>query len=399
MKYELCIIGGAGHVGLPLGVAFANAGVKTVLLDLNEEALKEVESGKFPFIERGGAEALCSALDKKTLFTTSSPEAIAESKIILIVVGTPVDEYLNPRLGDLNKVIDSYLDYFKDGQIIILRSTVYPGTTEKLQNYFLEKGKQVKVAFCPERITQSYALEEIKKLPQIISAFDKETLNEVTALFRKVTPAKIIVTKPKEAELTKLFTNAWRYIRFAAANQFYMIARDNDLDYHNIEMAMKEDYARNKDLPSPGFAAGPCLLKDTMQLAAFTNNNFLIGHSAMLINEGLANYTVINILKREYGDSLRRKTLGILGMAFKPEVDDPRDSLSYRIKKIAQVECEKVFCTDVYIKDPTFVSLNETIKKSDIIILATPHKEYLKINPKLYPGKRFVDIWNAWDAT
>ena len=395
-KYELCIIGGAGHVGLPLGVSFANGGVKTVLLDINKEALEKIQSGTFPFKERGGEEALKEALQSGNICTTDASEVIADSKYILIVLGTPIDEYLSPEFGGIMRALDRYGDCFRDGHIIILRSTVYPGTTEKIQNYFLEKGKKIKVAFCPERITQGYAIEEIKVLPQIVSAFDDDTLKEVSALFQKITSAKIISVKPIEAELAKLFTNAWRYIRFAVANQFFIIAQENGLDYQHIERAMKEDYARNKDLPSPGFTAGPCLLKDTMQLAAFTNNNFWLGHAAMLVNEGLVNH-VIKGLKREYANSLKDKTVGILGMAFKANSDDHRDSLSYKLRKIAHVECKEVLCSDPYVKNEQFVSIDHVLKHSDIIILAAPHAEYAGINPKDYPRVRFVDIWNFWE--
>lgn len=397
IQYDLCIIGGAGHVGLPLGVVFAHSGVKTVLLDINKEALATIQSGKFPFKEKDGDAMLQSALQKKTLFTTDVPKVIGESKAVVIIVGTPIDEYLSPQFGGITELIDATAEHFRDGQLVILRSTVYPGTTEKVRNYFHQKGKNVRMAFCPERVAQGYGIEETKSLPQIISAFDDKTTQEVTALFRKITAEKIIPVQPIEAELSKLFTNAWRYIRFAVANQFFTIAQEHELDYRAIERAMKEDYPRNQDLPSPGFAAGPCLLKDTMQLAAFTNNNFQLGHAAMLVNEGLVNH-LIHGLKREYKESLKDKTIGILGMAFKANNDDHRDSLSYKLRKIAHVESKQVLCADPYIKDPRFVSADHVLANSDIIILAAPHREYASINPKDYPHIRFVDIWNFWDT-
>ena len=395
MKYDVCIIGGAGHVGLPVGVAFANGGAKTTLFDIHKEALEKIEKGVFPFKERGGEEALKSALESGNLHTTDSPETISESEFVLIVLGTPIDEHLSPQFDGILRAIDSYIDYFRDGQVVILRSTVYPGTTEKIQNYFQKKGKDIQVAFCPERITQGYAIEEIKVLPQIVSAFDNKALKKVTNLFRKITPAKIISVKPIEAELAKLFTNAWRYIRFAVANQFFMIAGEHGLNYKNIERAMKEDYKRNQDMPSPGFAAGPCLLKDTMQLAAFTNNTFLLGHAAMLVNQGFVN-DIIRVLRREYGKALKEKTLGILGMAFKADSDDHRDSLSYKMRKIAHVECKEVLCTDPYIYEEEFVTHKEMLERADIIILAAPHAEYKDIDPKEHTNIRFVDVWNFW---
>ncbi len=394
-KHDLCIIGGAGHVGLPLGVVFAQSGVRTVLFDVNAEALEKIKQGKFPFKEAGGDEALQDALKKNTLSTSDSPKAISNSTYILVVIGTPVDKYLSPNFGDITRLIDKYFNYFRDGQIVILRSTVYPGTSEKVQNYFASKGKCVNLAFCPERIMQGKAIEELKLWPQIVSAFNQKTLDEVSALFQKITSAAIVPVQPIEAELAKLFTNSWRYIRFAVGNQFFMVANDHGLNYHRIFEAMKKDYPRNRDLPSPGFSAGPCLLKDTMQLAAFTNNNFWLGHGAMLINEGLVNY-LMTALQRDFGKLLKEKTLGILGMAYKAENDDWRDSLSYKLRKLAQVECKKVLCTDEYIKDPSFVSSDEVVRNSDILVLATPHRAYGKIDPRKYPEKKFVDIWNFW---
>lgn len=394
-KHELCIIGGVGHVGLPLGVIFADAGVKTVLLDINTEVFNKIQAGQFPFKEKKGDEVLRSALAKKTLFMTDSPQAVGDSKYIIIVVGTPIDEYLSPDFKSITRVVDKYFDYFRDEQIVILRSTVYPGTTEVIQKHFLERGKRARVSFCPERITQGHAIEEIKELPQIISAFDEAAIEEVSALFKKISLAEPIITKPIEAELAKLFTNFWRYIRFAVANQYFMIANDHGLNYANIFKAMKKDYPRNSDLPSPGFASGPCLFKDTMQLASFANNNFGIGHAAMAINEGFGSY-IISSLKREFGSLLKEKIIGILGMAFKAEVDDSRGSLSYKLRKIAQHECKDVLCTDPYIQNSSFVSLETVLNNSDIIILAITHELYSKIDPTKYPNKKFIDVWNFW---
>ncbi|EQD32751.1 nucleotide sugar dehydrogenase, partial [mine drainage metagenome] len=154
---------------------------------------------------------------------------------------------------------------------------------------------------------------------------------------------EIVELEPEEAELAKLFTNTWRYIKFATANQLYMIANDFGLDYDRIRTALAHNYPRAQDLPGAGLAAGPCLLKDTMQLAAFNNNQFTLGHSAMLINEGLPLYTVARLEQRF---DLSQMTVGILGMAFKGESDDIRSSLSYRLKRILQFKSKRVLCTD-----------------------------------------------------
>lgn len=243
------------------------------------------------------------------------------------------------------------------------------------------------IAFCPERILEGKAMEELEKLPQIVSSFSEEGLNKSIDLFSLLTK-DIVILDPMEAELTKLFNNVWRYIKFATANEFYMIANDYGLDFYRIYHAMTHNYKRAKDFPRPGFAAGPCLFKDAMQLGAFNNNNFYLGHTAMLINEGLPNY-IVKSLKAKM--TLSETTVGILGMAFKGESDDIRESLSYKLKKIMEVEANEVLCTDPFVKDDRLVSLEKVIKKSDVIIVATPHSEYKKLELK---NKKIVDVWN-----
>ena len=393
-KNSVCIIGGAGHIGLPLGIVFANSGMATTVLDINKNNLNKITKGIMPFKETNGTKELKQALKSKKFIATANPKSISSADFIVLVIGTPIDEHLNPDFKGIMSLIKKYAAYFKDGQTLILRSTVYPGTSERIQNFFIKKKKKVHIAFCPERIVEGKALIELKEIAQIVSAFDNKTLEKVAKLFSRITPHIIKTKQPIEAELAKLFSNSWRYIIFAVANQFYTMANDKGLDYHAIHKIMTDQYPRNHALPKPGFAAGPCLFKDTMQLAAFNRNNFMLGHSAMLVNEGLP-YFIIQKLKEEV--DLNKKTIGILGMAFKADSDDNRESLSYKLWKIADTESKQVFCSDPYIADTSFISEDELIKKSDIVILATPHKKYKKINPKKYPYKKFVDIWGYWE--
>ena len=390
-KYDICVVGGFGHVGLPLAIVFADKGKKVVSLDINEDVMNIIKNGKMPFIEYDAEEILKRVLKNGNFSLSLLPDVISESENVVIVIGTPVDEHLNPEFELMKKMMESYKKYFRNGQLIILRSTVYPGTTEMLERWFKSNDINVDLAFCPERIAEGFAIRELQELPQIVSATSDKGLKRAKRLFQIITK-EIVELKPIEAELAKLFTNVWRYIKFACANQFFMIANDHNADFYRIHKAMTYNYPRARDLPKPGFAAGPCLFKDAMQLAAFNNNNFYLGHSAMLINEGLPNY-IVNRLKIKY--NLSDKIVGILGMAFKGDVDDKRESLSYKLKKILNFEAKKVLCSDVYIKEPGFVSSQELIKNSDIIIIATPHKEYYKI--KFPSNKIIVDIWNVTD--
>jgi UDP-N-acetyl-D-mannosaminuronic acid dehydrogenase len=271
----------------------------------------------------------------------------------------------------------------------VLRSTLYPGVTAFVERFFADAGLSVDVAFCPERIAEHKAMEELVSLPQIVASRTESGRQRAAALFGTLT-AKIVDLTPEEAELAKLFTNTWRYIKFAAANQFYMMANDRGLDFERIRQGLREDYPRAADLPGAGFAAGPCLLKDTMQLAAFSDNNFSLGHSAMLVNEGLPLYLVTQLEKQ--GD-LTGKTVGILGMAFKAESDDIRSSLAYKLRRVLRFKAREVIATDPYVStdtDPTLLPLDEVLERADVLIIAAPHRAYAALSPT----SRVIDIWN-----
>lgn len=377
-------------MGLPLGISLADEGKKVVLYDINKTAIETVPQGKMPFLEAGAEEVLKTVLNK-TLFLSSDKAVISDSYFVVIVIGTPVDEHLNPKFAMFKRFFDGIIDSIHDEQHIILRSTVYPGTTKKIKQYLEALNKNTKISFCPERIAQGKAMEELRTLPQIVAAFDEATSNEAKELFSLLTD-EIIFLKPDEAELAKLFTNVWRYIQFSISNQFYQIATQQDLDFYKIYDAIKYKYPRIEGLRSAGFAAGPCLFKDTMQLAAFSNNSFFLGHAAMLINEGLPNF-IVQRLKDKYG--LKDKTVGILGMAFKANNDDNRESLSYKLRKILEIEAKNVLCSDVYIQEQGFVETQQLVDDSDIIILAAAHKEYADL--VIDDSKILVDMWNFYD--
>ena len=253
----------------------------------------------------------------------------------------------------------------------------------------LGKDKEWHVAYCPERIVKGYAIKELKDLPQIVAGLSDKAVEEASKLFENIS-SKIIRTSMGEAELVKLFSNAWRYIQFAVANQFYMFADNFEVDYDKVRNAMREGYERAHSLLGARFAAGPCLLKDTMQLSAFNANNFLLGHASMMINEGLPNYIVENLRKKH---DLSKTKVGILGMAFKADIDDIRDSLSYKLGKILRFHGAKVYYSDEYAKNPDFVSKEELIKSSEVVIVAVPHSAYKGL--KIPKGKKVIDLWRV----
>jgi len=385
---DIVIIGGCGHVGLPLGLAFAKAGKKVVALDIDAKKVEQVNRGSMPFIDAGADQLLLEVTRSKRFEATTSADVIRSADTVITVIGTPLDEHLNPRLEVYGDLIKKDRSFLRNGQLLILRSTVYPGTTDHVAHALKTSGFEVDVAFCPERVAQGVALEEIHSLPQIVSGTSPRALERAKALFKLLTP-DLIELPTVGAELTKLYNNAWRYIQFAAANQFYMIANDYGLDFYEIHRAMTEKYPRGKGFPKAGFAAGPCLFKDTMQLSTFDDNAFFLGHSAMLVNEGLPNYLVRRAAQKY---DLRNLTVGILGMTFKADCDDPRDSLSYKLKKSLAFEAREVLCADPYLERSWILPAEEVIARSALLFIGTPHSPYKRLD---YKGKPVIDVWNA----
>lgn len=384
--YDVVLVGGCGHVGLPLGVALASTGLKVGLYDISSSAVSQVNQGVAPFFEPGLEPLLKECIDSSLLIASTERTIVETAESIIVIIGTPVDEHQNPEPHKVLEAVRELLPHLTNDQQLILRSTVYPGTTKLIEQMIESSGLNLQVSFCPERIAEGHAMVELFELPQLVASRSEEGFARCSALFEKLTK-KIVRMTPEEAELAKLFTNAWRYIKFAAANQLFMLAENFGLNYENIREGLQEDYPRAKDLPRSGFAAGPCLLKDTLQLAAFNNNDFVLGHAAINVNEGMPLY-VVSKLETTY--KIQEMTVGILGMAFKAESDDIRSSLAYKLKRILRYKAKNVLTSDPYVQnDPDLVTVEELLGRSDLIIIGAPHSEYAT----LFVDVPLVDIW------
>jgi UDP-N-acetyl-D-mannosaminuronic acid dehydrogenase len=386
-ELDVVVVGGCGHVGLPLAIALADSGARVGIFDVSEASVKLVNDATLPFDEAGAAPVLERVVAAGRLVASTDPATVGRAEAVVVVIGTPVDEHLNPDPRAIPKALQVCSEHFRDGQLMVLRSTVYPGVTAQVERLVHELGRDMDVAFCPERIAEGHAMTELFTLPQIVGARTPRATERAGALFRRLTP-EIVEVSPEEAELAKLFTNTWRYIKFAAANQFFMMANDRGLDFERIRQAVVHDYPRAADMPGAGFAAGPCLFKDTMQLAAFNNNNFALGHSAMLVNEGLPLYLVARL---EEQHDLGQLTVGILGMAFKGGSDDTRSSLSYKLKRILEFKAARVVTTDPFVTtDASLLPLEDVVAQADLLVIAAPHQAYTALDTDV----PVVDIWN-----
>jgi len=389
---DIVIVGGCGHVGLPLALSFADAGYRVGVDDIDTAKIERVRAGEVPFKEAGAEQLLAKLLPTGRLEFGSEPAMLKRAGTVVIVIGTPIDEFMNPSVTVFDRVIDELIPHIQPHCLVVLRSTVFPGTTEGVQRRLHAAGLDADVVFCPERIAEGHALEEIRSLPQLVGASSSDAYERAARLFERL-GVQIVRTTPIEAELAKLLTNTWRYMKFAIANQFFLIAHRSGVDYNRVLGAIRNDYPRAADLPGPGFAAGPCLMKDTMQLFAFQKHDFILGQVAMTINEGLPNF-IVERLAAQF--DLDKTPVGILGMAFKAESDDIRESLSYKLGKLLRFHGAKVFYSDEYAKDPTFVDKETLVRESDVVIVGVPHNAYRSL--QVPTEKHVVDLWSILPA-
>jgi len=384
---DIVVIGGAGHVGLPLAISFANAGVNVTIFDVNLSALEKIALGIFPFKELEGVENLRRALDSKRLNLSNDPQVISHATALITVVGTPVDEHQNPDADAMKDSLIPLLKYLRNDQLVILRSTVFPGVTRSVERFLDRLDLGIQTVAAPERIAEGFAFSELKQIPQIIGTRSPDAFDRASKLFLMITDRAIHCT-PEEAELAKLFSNAWRYIKFGIVNEMYSISLGANVNFENVSRLIVDGYPRASDFPKPGFAAGPCLPKDALQLSAFAESGFRMGQAAFFVNENLPNVIVEN-LRKNY--DLENLSVGICGMAFKPENDDPRSSLSYKLRKLLEFHCRSVYCTDPYVQDERLVDLQYVLNECDILVIAAPHHAYRELET-LKPVFR---IWNG----
>jgi len=360
--------------------------------------LKTINKRKMPFVEKGALAILKKNLNKK-FFPTDDFSKITECNYIILTLGTPVDEGMNPDYSQINSAVESILPYLKKKQSLILRSTVSPGTTEYVKHLLEEKknfviGKDFFLAFCPERIAEGKAIEEIPTIPQIIGGVDRKSTLKVLELFNKI-GVECLITDDRSAELAKLFTNMYRYISFAMANEFMVIASSNHRDIYHIIDLVNRNYKRG-GLALPGLTAGPCLFKDGFFLVNDLPFVDLISTS-WKVNEAIPLFLVGKIKERM---KLNGKKAVVLGLAFKANIDDTRESLSYKVKKAFERARANVSLHDPFVSGFD-QDVYQVLEGADVIFVATNHAAYSELDLvkiKKVVNKRCLicDIWNVF---
>jgi UDP-N-acetyl-D-mannosaminuronic acid dehydrogenase len=377
-----------GRVGLPLALSFSSKGVKVFGVEKNESTLHLLKEKKLPFYEVGLQEALEKSLGS-IFFDSYDSFSFEECPIVIIAVGTPLNQNFMPDISSIEDVVKSICRTSREGSIVILRSTLVPGTTEKIILPLVRQlKKSLHVAVCPERIVEGNAMKEIATLPEIVGVEDEQTGNIVRELFLLLGESKeITITKSKTAEAAKIFNNVYRYVTFALANEFALVSEKVGINAREaIELANKS-YPRGH-IPMPGPAAGPCLRKDGFFLPNMSTNS--LTRIAWSLNESITEH-VIETIENAYGNIYGKK-VGVLGKTYKANVDDVRDSLA--IKLIEELRVKKG--AEVISYDPytTNSSTLHDVLNSEILILAVNHSAFNNINEDMLRSVKLVyDVW------
>lgn len=392
---------GIGRVGLPLGLVFANSGVKVLGIDVNKEYVDNINKKIPPFKE----EMIEEYIKTNNFFATSDiKDGLSKCDVLILTVGTPIGEHMRPDYTQLTAALEVLVTSDIKNKMLIMRSTASPGTLEEVIKPFIEKktglnaGSDFGLAVCPERIVEGQSIKEIKELPEIIGSIDKVSGDIAEEIFKKINPKKkILRSSPKAAELAKLFSNVYRYINFSLGNEFGLLAETYGEDAHEIIKLVNDGYKRG-GIPIPGMTGGPCLSKDGYYLTAHIPFPDFI-QVAWRLSESMPQH-VVDMLKtrlREKGKELYKSKVAVLGIAFKANSDNTRYSPSVRLVEILKGMNAEVLVHDPLVKNT--LDLEEAVKDSDAIILATNHDNFKEAHKKIAKISKqkkdciFVDCW------
>jgi UDP-N-acetyl-D-mannosaminuronic acid dehydrogenase len=386
---------GLGRIGLPLAISFADRGLDVTGVDKAPQVLESIAAGRMPFEEPGTQELLERVLASGRLKLTDRIEDAAACEQIVLTLGTPAFSHIEIDISDIRSVTDDLLPLLREGHSLILRSTVAPGTTDWLAGYVEQRrgftpGEDVFVSHVPERIAASRFLEEIDTLPCIVGGVGAGSGAKAAELF-EVFDTEIVQTTPVQAELAKIWTNILRYTNFALPNLLMMNCEQYEANVFEVIDLINHDYPRG-GIGKPGLTAGICLRKD------FTFSEERSSAPGMLLAVSRVHETVpwflVQGLQRRLGGSLRDRKVAVLGLTFKRDSDDARDSLSYKLIRLLERELAHVARHDPYVPAES-EPLETALAGADAVVIATNHSAYDRVLPQIPRGALVVDPWNA----
>lgn len=401
-EHDVCVIG-LGRVGLPLALSVRALGRRVVGVERDAVARDAIAAGRMPFNEPG-----YEALAADPLEVHPTLDIASSARHLIVTVGTPLRANIEADMRDVNAVFDALVPQLRAGHSIILRSTVSPRTTEMVGRRLaratgLAIGAELALSCCPERTAEGRAREELATLPQIVGADDEHSAAAARALFEPLTPA-VFVTSTVNAELLKLFTNIERYVHFAVANHFTLVADTLGGNIHEIRRLANDRYPR-EHIASPGFTGGACLRKDFGMIDEWSPYLGL-STAAWRVNESMPMFLVQHLRQRT---PIVDRRVAVLGYSFKAGSDDARDSLTPKLIRYIERECPtSIAVNDPFLPDPIGegpsgaplqnLPLDECLAGADIVFVAVSHPPYADALRRLArAGSRawVADLWNS----
>jgi UDP-N-acetyl-D-mannosaminuronic acid dehydrogenase len=374
MQHDVSVIG-LGRVGLPLALSFADRGLSVIGIDVDEDRLAAVREGRMPFQENGGQEVMDRVHASGRLSVSSRVPDAAQARHIVITIGTPSFSHIEIDMRDIRSALDDLLPVLEPGHSLVLRSTIAPNTTEFVAGYLEKKrglqiGTEVFVSHAPERIAAGRFFEEIDALPQIIGGVGERS-GEVCAELFEVFDAEVVQTTPVQAELAKIWTNILRYATFALPNLLMMDCEQYDANVFEVIDLINENYPRG-GMKMPGLTAGTCLRKDfTFSEERSSAPGMLLAVSR--VNESVPRFLVEGIKRRK--GALSGRKIAVLGLAFKADTDDERDSLAHKLIRLLERELADVAVHDPIVPTPT-QSFEEAVRDADAVVVAANHSVF-----------------------
>ena len=394
MDQRVAVVG-LGRIGLPLALSFADRGLPTVGVERQGAVLEQLSAGRMPFSETGTQDLLERVIARGGLEPTRVVQDAARAEHIVLTLHTPSHVHIEIDISHLRRVIDDLLPVLREGHSLILRSTVAPGTTDWVAGYIEQRrgfrvGEDIFVSHVPERIAENHFLEEIATLPCIIGGVGESSGTKAAELF-EIFGTEIVQTTPVQAELAKIWTNILRYSQFALPNLLMMECEQYGANVFDVIELIDHDYPRG-GMAAPGLTAGACLRKD------FTFSEERSSAPGMLLAVSRVHETVplflVKGLKARLGGSLRDLKVAVLGLSFKRDSDDVRDSLSYKLVRMLDRELANVARHDPHVPHDS-EPLDAVLEGADAVVIATNHSAFEGLLERLPEGTLLVDPWNV----
>ncbi len=402
---------GLGYIGLPTASLLATKGFKVCGCDVNPTVVNTINSGNIHIVEPELNILVRSAVNSGQLSATLTPQP---ADVFIIAVPTPINETDHtPDISYVKAATQAIAPHIQSGNLIILESTSPIGTTEKIAEWlthlrpdlFKQSQRQFCLAYCPERVLPGQILRELTENDRIIGGIDAVSAQRAKELYQSFVQGEILLTNTRTAEMSKLVENAYRDVNIAFANELSLICEDLNINVWDLIRLANRHPRVNILKPGPG-VGGHCIAVDPWFIVDAAPEKARLIKCARQVNNAKPHHIVAKI--QALAGRFKQPKIGCLGLSFKPNIDDLRESPALFItEQLMQKNLGEVFVVEPHIqKLPTnlsaqaqLVSLDHCLEKADIIVLLVDHHHFTGIKPEALPGKLFLDTRGVWNET